>query len=499
MIVLDARLAMLLATGPEWLRICSTSAEVHAFTGRYLLIGDRPYSLGREVGRGEEAIVFELIDLRSGFFDYVAKICRHPLDSDRFRQWATPIRFQQNQTAAQPDIELFPSRLLPLPDGGLIKIQRYMSPNPTTDWLSRLPIHALMPHLSSENQAEAIDILRSAVSTHGDRPLLLEFQGRLAASEDKLDEALELLTRALAGHIASGSSSRYATALAFAQVSDAIYRRDRSRGDVETSLTLDDGTVLRNTIFSLDTDAAALDDALQDRPVFALIEVMSDLPYFVAGLNFIQENLLDVSGGEAFRTVSDAVARIDPRNPLLAELADKGVWAPKTKYDETVTTESASRSPSTDNDAPTVIPPNVLEALQRHDAAYDPEPHSIRAGPARVAAAIADIRRGYEQDAEANLREAIALEPSVAPHRVALATYLFSRDRRAEAIDIIRESISAIPGAPTLRLLLGSMLVRTGQLDQAEDILRRARPLLPEYENDLDLLSAEVKQRRGGK
>src|SRR6266851_2358957 len=260
MILLDSRLDLMLARQPDWLEIPKDPNGSPSFLGRYLRIGDRPYALGRELGRGEEAIVFELISLRAGTSYHVVKVCRHRIGTKQYRRWAVPVRFQRNPAAVNPDIELFPCHLVPLPRGCVVKVQRYISSNPSTDWHSTLPIIPVLSMIKA-NPAKADALIDSLLAKHGEQGILMELKGRMLFGNEQLDEALDWSTRALASHMASGSSSRYNAAVSLAEVMEAIYQRDRSKGDCEASIQLDDGTVLRNTIFSTATDEAARDDS----------------------------------------------------------------------------------------------------------------------------------------------------------------------------------------------------------------------------------------------
>lgn len=495
MTILGSRLNMLLAEAPAWLHVPQDAAE-GAFAGRYLRIEGRPFALGRELGRGEEAFVFELVDLRTGQFDYVVKVCRHRPESDRARQWAVPIRFQRNVAARIPDIELYPCRLVAIP-GGVVKIQRYISADPRTDWLSRLPIQPVAAAIAAGREDDARRLLAEFVRQHDEQAVFVDMRAYIAFREDRVDEALALYVTALASHIARKNSSRFCVAIQLAEVLETLYRRDRSRGVSEMSGTLNDGSVLSNTFFASATEAA-MDDSLQDRSLFVLLEVLADLPYFVAALNFIQCSLGGLTRSFEFQTVSAAVEQIDPENPLLGELREKGWWQGRRAQVEQhaeLPQEQAPESPDAGYSVP-VVPLSLRHHLAEHERAYRPETETIRGGHARVVAALAQFRAGRAGEAEANLREAIRIEPHIADHRVALANLFTATGRHEAAVATLRDALDAVKGEPLLRLLLGRALLEAGDIDKAKHVLLRARPLLPDWDAQIRLMLAEIDERR---
>gem|GEM_PF-2746778 len=491
MTVLDARLSVMLAVPPEVLRLSSDAADSRTYNGRYLHIGEKPYALGREVGRGEDALVYELIDLRTGLYDHVVKICRHHTSTARYRRWATPITFQRNIGSTQPDLEMVPSHLLPLPYGGLVKIQPYMAAEPATDWMSHLPVQPLLRSLSDDNSSDIENGVDKLIESHGEQAILLEIKGRLRASRGEYDNAINLLSNALAKHMATGNSSRFSAAIAFGHIAESIYQRDRSTGTIEARVQVDDGTVLRNTIFASAIDAAR-DDTLQDRAVFALVEVMADLPYFVAGLNFLQESLIDLPGSPAFSLSSDAVHQIDPTNPLLVKIVEGNLWHPHGTNDDDVALATKA-APVTA--LPALVPD--IPALREHEAAYNPEPQAFRAAAARASSGLIAWKEGRLANAEHNFQEAIAADPAEPEHRVRYASFLRAAARADQAVGCIRRAIIEIPGEPTLRLFLAILLIRAGHYTEAEDTIVRAQPLLPERAADIALLLTASREHRG--
>src|SRR6266508_1212449 len=90
------RISLLLAESPEFLSLASDPHDKRVFSGKYLHLDDAPYALGRRISRGDEAIVFELVDLRLGYCAGVVKICRYKPGTERYARWAVTRRDEHN-------------------------------------------------------------------------------------------------------------------------------------------------------------------------------------------------------------------------------------------------------------------------------------------------------------------------------------------------------------------------------------------------------------------
>jgi tetratricopeptide (TPR) repeat protein len=500
------RSALLFSTKLEWVKIHDSNdgdAPGRVFSGKYLRLAGHPVALGREIGRGEEAIVFELIDLKSGLFgEHVVKICRHRPGTPEYRRWAVPVRFQYNRGSSLTDIEFIPARLFTV-DGGLVKVQRYVSRNPEQDWATRLPIR----HLEAVAHRDTIGAshrLEELITTHGERAIFLEMKALLAANDGDLDNALSYMSRALASHIAFDSSSRYRAALGLSAIMDALYERDRSHGDSELSLKLPDGRVHRQTIFSSGRDAAE-DDAHQERSVFALMEVMSDLPYLICGLEYLIESFTD--SGEYDQVTCDlrkALYRIDPQNQMSSDQASSELKAAESgdkAVSANIDNSLIGHEPAGSEGAKVKqeIPPSALAMLAEHDRIYREKVQIVRSGNARFLAGISDFHQGHMVEAEKNFRQAIEMEPSEADHYTALATFYSTTGRSIQAIQVFREALAQLPGEPEIRFLLGRELLRAGELNEAERELLKAKPLLTTQDRSINLMLDEIAARRANK
>ena len=108
---------------------------------------------------------------------------------------------------------------------------------------------------------------------------------------------------------------------------------------------------------------------------------------------------------------------------------------------------------------------------------------------------------GRAEEAEQNLRAAIARDPAFAPAYVNLADVIRRRGREAEAESVLREALARAPGDASLRFSLGLSLVRLGQLDAAIAELAHAAeaaPDAPQYAYTLGVaLGSTAEPERG--
>jgi tetratricopeptide (TPR) repeat protein len=89
------------------------------------------------------------------------------------------------------------------------------------------------------------------------------------------------------------------------------------------------------------------------------------------------------------------------------------------------------------------------------------------------------LRQGRTQDAEAQLRSALELDPAFAPAYVNLADLQRAQARDADAERLLREGLQRAPGAAALHYTLGLTLVRLGRHADALGELREAARLAP--------------------
>jgi tetratricopeptide (TPR) repeat protein len=124
--------------------------------------------------------------------------------------------------------------------------------------------------------------------------------------------------------------------------------------------------------------------------------------------------------------------------------------------------------------------------------------------PARLYLGLRRLREGRPGEAEALLREAVALDPRLAPAQNALGNVL-SPARPGEAVAHFRAAIAAEPGHPIARYDLAVALLRLGRRKEAVEALReelaviaRARAARPDnaLRRELGLEPDEARTRR---
>jgi Tfp pilus assembly protein PilF len=101
-------------------------------------------------------------------------------------------------------------------------------------------------------------------------------------------------------------------------------------------------------------------------------------------------------------------------------------------------------------------------------------------GKVRTALGTAAVRLGYETRAEALLRDAVKLDPSVVARRIQLARFL-SGTRPEEAVGVIDEAIAVNPKSADLLHVNGDMLWSRGDANGAVRLFGEALEIDPDY------------------
>ena len=94
--------------------------------------------------------------------------------------------------------------------------------------------------------------------------------------------------------------------------------------------------------------------------------------------------------------------------------------------------------------------------------------------------AILLMQLGRSGEAEAEFKQALALDPSFVPAAVTLADLYRGQKREAEAEPVLRAIIARDPSAAAAHFALGLWLVRAGRREEAWGELKRAAELAPE-------------------
>jgi tetratricopeptide (TPR) repeat protein len=102
-------------------------------------------------------------------------------------------------------------------------------------------------------------------------------------------------------------------------------------------------------------------------------------------------------------------------------------------------------------------------------------------GKVRTALGTAAVRLGYETKAEALLRDAVKLDPSVVAPRIQLARFL-SGTRPEEAVEVIDEAIAVNPKSADLLHVNGDMLWSRGDANGAVRLFGEALEIDPDYQ-----------------
>lgn len=259
--------------------------------GRLLRLEDKTLAVGRFVAEGDEAIVHELVDVNSGERELVLKVCRHPPASPKYTEWAVPFRVEGNSLAELADVELNTASLVQV-SGVWIKVQPYVSKPNKIDWQSRSTIALLLHQHAEWTPEKALAHVARLRDTYGPQGLLCEAVARIHIQAGQWEQAEAALKEAVALYQGSQSSLRLGALLQLGKVYRELYARFESPGDATMQLKLDDGTVLTQQLFSDPADAA-LDDGVQDRSCFTLLEALGEEPLLVPGLLGVAEDFAD--------------------------------------------------------------------------------------------------------------------------------------------------------------------------------------------------------------
>jgi Tfp pilus assembly protein PilF len=123
----------------------------------------------------------------------------------------------------------------------------------------------------------------------------------------------------------------------------------------------------------------------------------------------------------------------------------------------------------------------LLDVLQTTQVIGHEVRNPVLESKVRTALGTAAVRLGYDTRAEALLREAIKLDPSVVVPRIQLARFL-SNTRPEEAIGVIDEAIAADPKSTELLHVKGDMLWSRGDAKGALQLFGEALEIDPDYQ-----------------
>lgn len=440
--LLESRLEPIVSARPEMLRMRAADSEGPSYRGKYLKLKALPFAVGRSIAQGDEAMVFDLIDLRAGISaDHVIKICRYAPGTPKYKSWAVPVRLEANPDSALPDVELYPARLSSVP-GGFIKLQPFLCRDPSEAWqttLPALPIYEVARRSAPEDAIRKADEL---IDRHGDRGILHEAKGRLFLAMKDFARAGEELKLAYALHTEEGNAAVLSVALLLSAVWRHSYEESDNPGALKMELVLPDGLAFNQMVFERPEDAAA-DDTLQERSMYLLLEVLAKEPFFIAGLAALADELLDLPGGTPLATrVVECAERLDPEWQRVADLR-RTIDRRRAAEDGSAATRKPDRR---DGELPPAVPDTVREHLEAYNRLFRPEP-SVGQAKGRYDAAIAHWQQGDLSRAEEVCRHAIKSSPAECRYRELLAHILLAQDRRDEAFSVLKQAVADLANA----------------------------------------------------
>jgi tetratricopeptide (TPR) repeat protein len=487
-----SRISLLLARPPKFVALAPDPHEGRVFSGNYLRLDAAPYGLGRRIARGDEAIVFELVNLRLGYCAGVVKICRYKPGTKRYAAWAVTRRDERNPHSNLPDVELHPARLVPVP-GGVVKVQPYVTPSPETAWATHAPIADVLAFLEEGRSGDALRLAELLLGRFGRHGVLLEARGLALDRLGRIDEARTVLEDALEAHIKEGNAARLHTAYILARVLQKLYRRSAGSGGATLSIELPDGTVHTQTAFASVEDAAA-DDTLEDRAVFVLLEALASEPYFTGGLLGLGGYIANAPAAvDTLRAIVAALERFDPADPDVTEFAAfiRG------RYGDGREEPAEPVDPVADVHVPSNLSAEAGETLERFDELYQPEPTRARQAAARHDAAWLHAGSGRFAAAERELREAVDLDPDDVDYRLLLAHVLESQLKTDEARRVLEETTRRFADDARGYEALGDLCIVHEDLAEAKLAYLRALGTEPDERWSIELKVGEAFRLQG--
>lgn len=389
----------------------------HGESGKYLWLGlgdaeqnrafGEPFVLGQLIGEGDEARVYELVNLKTGSWHSVVKVCKFPPDSPKYKTWLTTIRDEVNPHSHLPNIEKIEAKLITVP-GGTVKIQPYVSPNPEEDWNSVLPIKDVLLAFQHGEIEKASTLIDALISKYGPKAILLEQKAIVLRANGKLEESRDALMRAVEGYRDVGSTNILVAYVNLANILMQLYEASQDDLPGMMKLTLNDGTVLRQQIGgSLSIDMSEedwerqmeIDRDYSDQALEVYLEALSVEPYYLPALEGVYHLVGDIS--EMGLEILYAICRVFPQaKPFLAEeieLRQKGIQA----------MEDAQLS------AADVDTPNSIQTLLReHSKRYKPPvPDGADQAISQALAARQYAAEGFLEKAMDAAKMAVELDP----------------------------------------------------------------------------------------
>jgi tetratricopeptide (TPR) repeat protein len=427
-------------------------------TGRLLTLGGVPHGVGRFIAEGDEALVYELLNLRDGERERVVKICRHAPSTERYAIWAVPFRVERNPMSMLADVELNTAQLIQV-SGAYIKVQRYYKGEGTPDWGSRRTVLALVHETARLPLQQALARIDAVIANYGRHGVLVEIKGRLHTQAKQWEDARRFFEEAVESLRDEGTSLRLNAAMFLAAVYHQIY--ETQSGDIGTSVALNlDGFQLKQKIFAT-LEEAARDDNLSDRAMYMVLEALAEEPMFVPGLLYLAECHLDSFEPAYSRALLDRVEQIDPGNEKAAELRSLLGGFGDGEH-STIRMDEAGSPPERAE-----MPDSVAAQIAAHAALYHPETGLPKLTQGRRVAFEVAISEAKYAEALAVADEWIAIDPSSLDAQVAKANVLLQLERYSDAQAIAERVAEIAPQRTDALLVLAQIYIQRKEYELA--------------------------------
>lgn len=432
--------------------------------GRYLWVGPgsselnrqigEPCALGRLVGEGDEARVFQLVRLRTGFWNEVVKVCKFPPDHPKYKLWAVEVRNESNRYSNLPDIEKSPAWVVSVP-GGLVKVQGYVCSGSLGDWESAQKVAPVLEAIQRGDAEAADKLIEELIRTHGRHGLLLEQQAILKAFRGQFEEAKIVFEEAIGAYRAINSFNILIAYINYAKTLMHLYREHFDELPGLMKITLKDGTVLSQQLASVGSqEQLAMDQDYSDQALEVLLESLAVEPCFLPALAMIDRQFLETEPAIRIR-VLQAIARIDQRT--------SHILAKKIEEAQCAMASMEAKSRSVDQ----TIPPSVLEALKQHESTYEPPvPEGVDQAASRYFAAEYYLSKGFLEKAEEAIAEAVTLAPIEPKYHAFACDVMNAQGRWSESLEKLRELSRTFTDSCAIYEMLGRTC---DQLEQHRD------------------------------
>lgn len=420
----------LLATLRDPIPLDLRSTEGHR--NRYLWVGQgdptlnrhygEPCALGRLIGEGDEARVYQLLRLRTGYWNEVVKICKFPVDHPKYKKWATEVRDETNAFSKLPDVEREPAWLVEVP-GGVVKVQNYIPSGISQDWESAYQIRPIVEALHRGDLDAADSLTEQMIARDGPHGLLLEQRATILGLRGDFEAARAAFDQCVRAYRSEGSFNILVAYLNYANTLMQLYDKHFDELPGLMKLTLDDGTVFSQQFAVIgSSEQLEMDRDYSDQALEVLLEALVVEPCFLPALRVLHD-LTPHHEPEMRLAVLNSLIQIDPLHA--------GLW--RQDFEEAqAALERKSDLPHSESP----LPPEVLEVLQQHEAAYEPPvPEGADQATSRAFAAEYYLSTGDLRRAEQAIHEAIELAPDEPRYHALACEVLNLQDRWSESYE----------------------------------------------------------------